>query len=570
MKLRYSLLFRIYLSTAFALTVLFASTVWFVQREAVSVLRAGVEEEARANLSSADALWRSRADLLATLSASIASMSDVRAAFGTRDRATIRDTAGEFWTHIVSGRADPETAAFVVTDPLGEVIVSLGKTHPPELQNGKRLSTELLYPALKRFPKQMPSFVLWDGAVWQTILTPVYVDSGSGKALLNILLAAYPLREETLRSLRKDTGGDYLLRIGGKTAVSTMPAAEAESVAAKPEGYAIHHTDLQDASGKPIGEFLAVRSFAGVQARAEQLRRTILAAWLAAMAAGLALSYYLARKITEPLRILNSAAQELSRENYSVRVPEGSPDELGVLARTFNRMSASIESSRADQIRREQINAIGRLAASVAHDLRNPLSAVLGGAEMIAEFDLPPKQLAQTAQHVHSAAKRMENLLSELGQVARARTEERTECLLEDLVNAALDSQRAKAEAQGVDFHLTAEPLLKAPCERKRIERVLVNLISNALEVMPKGGELKVTVFKNETKAHVVVSDTGPGVPDEIREHMFQPFVTSGKKNGLGLGLALARQTLLDHGGDLELLESQRGARFQVTLPLSS
>jgi two-component system sensor histidine kinase BaeS len=108
------------------------------------------------------------------------------------------------------------------------------------------------------------------------------------------------------------------------------------------------------------------------------------------LAAGLVLSYLLARRIVRPVRALNDAAREVSRENYAVRVPEDSADELGILARTFNGMCASIESARAERIRSVQIAAVGRLAASLAHDLRNPLAAIAGGSEMLAEFDLPP------------------------------------------------------------------------------------------------------------------------------------------------------------------------------------
>jgi signal transduction histidine kinase len=314
----------------------------------------------------------------------------------------------------------------------------------------------------------------------------------------------------------------------------------------------------------------AVRSLDGVQTQVAELRRTILLAWLAAMAAGLALSYVLARRIVEPLRTLNAAAQQVSDENYSVRVPEGSNDELGVLARTFNRMSASIENARVERVRREQITAIGRLAASVAHDLRNPLSAIVGGSEMLAEFELPPAEVKKTVVHMHQAARRMQGLLAELGQVARTKSGQPARCLVNDIVNAAVESQEVKAAEQGVVVQVKVEPDMAVLCEKSRVERVFVNLIANALEVMPKGGEIRIEGRRNGSSAWVDVRDTGPGVPVEIRDQMFQPFVTAGKKNGLGLGLALARQAMVDQKGNLELLAADRGACFRVSIPLSA
>jgi len=276
----------------------------------------------------------------------------------------------------------------------------------------------------------------------------------------------------------------------------------------------------------------------------------------------------LARRIVEPLRVLNAAAQQVSDEDYSVRVPEGANDELGVLARTFNRMSASIESAREERIRREQITAIGRLAASVAHDLRNPLAAIVGGTEMLAEFELPPAESKKTVVHMHHAAKRMQSLLAELSQVARTKPGQATSCNLADLVNAAVESQEIKAIEQEVTLQVKVDPELTVRCEKNRVERVFVNLISNALEVMPNGGEIVIEGTRSGPNACVDITDTGPGVPEEVRTRMFQPFVTAGKKNGLGLGLALARQTMVDHQGDLELIPSEKGARFRVTLPL--
>jgi signal transduction histidine kinase len=104
-------------------------------------------------------------------------------------------------------------------------------------------------------------------------------------------------------------------------------------------------------------------------------------------------------------------------------------------------------------------------------------------------------------------------------------------------------------------------------CEKSRVERVLVNLLSNSLEAMPDGGEISIRVWGDFATVWMEVRDTGPGVPAEIRTKLFQPFVTARKKNGLGLGLALARQTIEEHGGDLQLLESDQGARFRLRLP---
>ena len=109
---------------------------------------------------------------------------------------------------------------------------------------------------------------------------------------------------------------------------------------------------------------------------------------------------------------------------------------------------------------------------------------------------------------------------------------------------------------------------IELPLERNRVERVFVNLIGNALEAIENTGTVRITAEVVEGSAVVHVEDDGPGIASEIREQLFQPFVSAGKRNGLGLGLALARQTVLDHGGDMWVeSESGQGARFSFRLP---
>jgi signal transduction histidine kinase len=101
------------------------------------------------------------------------------------------------------------------------------------------------------------------------------------------------------------------------------------------------------------------------------------------------------------------------------------------------------------------------------------------------------------------------------------------------------------------------------------MERVFINLIANALEAMPSGGKLRIGARKAGIFVLIELEDTGPGIPRGIRDHLFEPFVTAGKQDGLGLGLALSRQTVLDHGGDI-WTEPANGARFVIRLPLQS
>jgi signal transduction histidine kinase len=160
-------------------------------------------------------------------------------------------------------------------------------------------------------------------------------------------------------------------------------------------------------------------------------------------------------------------------------------------------------------------------------------------------------------------------MLNELADVTRGKREAPELCYLAEVISAAIDSQGAAAAERGVSITADVPEGIEVSIERNRIERVFLNLIGNAMEAMPQGGEITIRAGSTDGGAVVEVADTGPGISEHIRAQLFQPFVTHGKRSGLGLGLALARQAVLDHGGDMWVdSEPGRGARFHVRLPL--
>ena len=320
--------------------------------------------------------------------------------------------------------------------------------------------------------------------------------------------------------------------------------------------------------GRPVGKICILRSFEDAQRRLASLYRNILLLWLCAMTVGFALTYLLARRIVEPVEQLDRAAAEVARQNYAIEVPVRGEDELGRLARTFNTMCASIRQAREELIRQERIATIGRLSGSIVHDLRNPLAAIYGGAEMLVDADLPPANVKRLAGNIYRASRRIQELLQDLINVSRGKRSQPEMCRLREVALAACETLATAAEQQGVTLVLGIPAEIEVPLERSRVERVFANLIGNALEAMPDTGEVRITAEVRDGSAVVHVEDTGPGIAPEIRAQLFQPFVSLGKRNGLGLGLALSRQTVLDHGGDM-WVESVpgRGARFSFRLP---
>jgi signal transduction histidine kinase len=582
---RLSLLWKILLSTSVAITVLFAFTGWIVENNALTTTSRSLEDEVQASFQAYRSLWTAREKLLAAVSRILSTMSDVRRAFGTGDRATIRDTAGELWSKV-----SEENALFLVTDPKGNLVASLGGG--PEAAQWREL--EVVRQAAGRFPEQSSGFMLKDGHLYQVAVTPVYVQSGRGLALLNVLVAGFVVDHLVAQSLKESTGGsEFLFLSQGRVIASTLnpratgelaravaaraarnvPARGSSAIEPISDGvveYAPLPTPLQDIEGRTIGELWIFRSFENARLRLALLRREFVLIGLLAMLAGLGLTYLLARKIMRPVEKLDRAAAEVARQNYDYRVPVDGHDELGRLAVTFNNMCASIQNARQELIRQERISTIGRLSSSIVHDLRNPLAAIYGGSELMVDSEIAPPQLKRLASNIYRASRRIQELLQDLVNVGRGRTDGAEVCHLREIAAAACDSVAQTADAQSVRIRLDIPDSIELPLERARLERVFINLMGNALEAMPTGGEICMSASLDTAAVTVRVADTGPGISPEIHEHLFQPFVTSGKRNGLGLGLALSRQTILDHGGDMWAeSEPGHGACFCFRLPLS-
>ncbi len=569
-----SLLWKIMLSTSIAITILFALTLWIVQRQFVNSASETLEEELRSSFAAYESLWRARGGKLAALSLLLSRMPDVRAAFGTGDQLTIRDTAGEIWSRI-----GEEDAVFVVTDPAGFVLASLGG----DPRSTARTLSETVRAARDRFPNQSSGFRFESGVLYQTVVTPVYVAATDGTALINVLVAGYVVNTRLARQLKESTGGsDFVFLVAGRVVASSLGSVQLSDLDAAPAvGPALPHvtiagaefaqftTPLVDTRGQIIGELRVLRSFDSARARINALRLKMVGGWLLAVLAGLGLTYLLARRILEPVRALDSAAAEVARGNYSASVDVAGDDELGRLSRTFNHMRRSIQSARQELIRQERLSTISRLSTSIVHDLRNPLAAIYGGAEMLVDSELPPQQVKRLASNIYESSRRVQELLTDLADVTRGRTKAAEPCDLRDVVEAARAVIAPEADRHRVEIGVDVPDGIVLQLERSRMERVVENLMINAVEAMSSGGRICV---KAETQGNVIalsVQDSGPGLNPAIWPRLFEPFVTEGKRRGMGLGLALSRQTVRDHGGDLlaDPPTPGAGARFVIRLP---
>ncbi len=242
------------------------------------------------------------------------------------------------------------------------------------------------------------------------------------------------------------------------------------------------------------------------------------------------------------------------------------------LSESLSEANRNLKQAQAEARRAERLAALGQLSAGLAHEVRNPLGVIKGSAEILNQKLAASDPLSQElAGYIYTEANRLSALVSRFLDFARP---SRLDLHPEDLA-AVLDTSLKAVEQQGatarVQVHRDYAPgLPPVLIDRELCEQAFNNLLLNACEAMGEsGGELTVTIQPDHDGKAVIaeIQDSGPGVPPEMKEQIFNPFVTT-KKTGVGLGLAIVSKIIDAHGGALKLTQAVgQGACFQVTLP---
>jgi signal transduction histidine kinase len=237
------------------------------------------------------------------------------------------------------------------------------------------------------------------------------------------------------------------------------------------------------------------------------------------------------------------------------------------LAATYRELQDNFEHLR----RAEQFSAIGQLAASLAHEIRNPLASIEGAAELLRPGAVSDDMREEFVQIIKKESKRLSRLLTELLDFARPRTPEYQETSLEGIVSSVANLVGVSAGKQNVEIRQYLSPSLpKIDCDPEQLRQVLLNLTMNALQAMPDGGKIDLRVYPQNASVAIEVRDEGPGIAAADVTKLFSPFYTT-KKDGTGLGLAIAQKIMIAHGG-LITVDNQKphGAVFTAILPIHS
>jgi len=255
------------------------------------------------------------------------------------------------------------------------------------------------------------------------------------------------------------------------------------------------------------------------------------------------------------------------------RTREFTSEELGLLTAIGHQIGVAVENARLRRqaLEAERLAAVGRVAGTIAHDLRGPLGGIIRSAEFLARPELSDGTRQKLSRAIVAMARRLVSTAQEILDYTRGgRIALRlAPCLLPDFLEEVIEVLKVDFSDRGIEVLMEWDYTGQAWMDSDRMAQVVYNIAANARDAMPEGGRLTIVTRQTGEWVELRFADTGPGVPPELRERIFESFVSYGKREGAGLGLAIARRIVREHGGEIGVESpAAGGATFVVRLPL--
>ena len=394
---------------------------------------------------------------------------------------------------------------------------------------------------------------------------------------------------ETLRELSGDSAsmyyrnidGSYWATVGG-SATPALPTPNARGVSILPTGERLLVQE-ERVGATPLVVGMSIPEGAVVARATRPVRNIALLSVLLVLSGGFA-AWLIGRSVARPLGRITNAAEMLATGDFDTRVPVSGEHEVRRLAASFNHMAAELARSR-QELQQQTMeakaanNAKSDFLTTMSHELRTPLNAIGGYVDLLDMELRGPLTAAQRRdlERIKASQQHLLGLISGVLDLARVEAGK----VSYDLSNVPVDSFLAgidaliepQAKAKGVALtYVPADADLAVIADREKLRQILLNLLSNAVKHTPQGGTVTLSADGLGGRVQIVVEDTGPGIPDDKREEIFEPFVQLDRSlsqpgEGLGLGLSISRDLARGMSGELTVdRHVGNGARFVLTL----
>ena len=277
------------------------------------------------------------------------------------------------------------------------------------------------------------------------------------------------------------------------------------------------------------------------------------------------ISHRIGKNITEPIKDLVGFTEQVAEGNLDEQCEVKTHDEIGDLTMAFNQMTTELQQSRDKLIQAERLATAGKMSASFAHEIRNPLSSMRMLSQMLIQKPETSDEQQKSLQYILEEIERINNIVKGLMDFASPTKLHLEQQFLVPILQSVLSLMEANLTHHQIELSLNlATDLPDFHFDSDKIKQAFMNVVLNAMDAMPQGGTLTISTFQQNEKVCIKVIDTGIGIPDADIEHLFEPFFTR-KTKGTGLGLANVKRIVEEHGGSVEI-ESKLGEGTTVSL----
>jgi signal transduction histidine kinase len=572
---------RLRLRTKFLIAMLLTSagltavSLVMVQRTVASHVRHGLAADLADSVQAFRNAQADREASLARLAELMADLPNLKALMTSHHAPTIQDGSREMF-HLSGGDL------LALVDPANNVVGFHTKTPGISQQQVQRL--------VDRRGTLTDSLQWWfaGGHLYEVVLAPIYFGPPSDNTVLGMVAVGYEMNAVVAHQVSQVAASQVAIVCGDTVVVSTLNSSQTadlrthlSSISAQPgamdwklgkESFVVSALTLNPDESSLV-TMVVLKSYDQATAFLDHLQRLLLAVGLGAVLGGSILVYFIAGTFTRPLEKLVDGVRALGKGDFRYPVHSPSSGEVAELSDAFTRMRDSLRTAQQRLLEAERLATIGRMASSISHDLRHPLTAVLANAEFLADADLTPPQREELYQEIRVAVNRLTDLVDSLLELSRpADSLNAVEAPVERTISRAIELVRSHRQFQNVTVAIESGSRHTAQFDPRKMERVFYNLLLNSCQAAQTGGgHVEVDISEQTGELWIRIVDDGPGVEASIRDKMFQPFVSFGKENGTGLGLTIAQKIVQDHGGSLQLESSIHGRTvMQIVLPRTS
>lgn len=535
-----------------------------------------IRDATNASVRAFETVKRQRELQLSRTAAMLAELPTLKALMTTEHAPTIQDGSETFWK---LGGSD----LFVLAKPDREVValhLTMPGWSPAAAARDFKRSMDLGEDA---------SWWYDNGRLYWVFLHSITSGAGQKEQQLGLLAVGYQVDSAVAQQLAAVTGNQIALSTSDALIASTLPPRDeadlerrirsgdmaysvtSGKLALKTDQYAFSSVLLHGSSTSPVYCYVMM-SMAPLNSLIARLNQTIYLVTALAVLFEALLFAFVARTVTRPLDNLVAGVKALAAGDFTYSITPRGSTELVELSSSFKQMRGQLLALQQQRLDTERVAALARAASSISHDLRHYLAAIVANAEFLHEADELKLKKDEIYEEIKTAATQMTDLIDSLRELSYQRNAiSPTRTRVDQVIRRAIEAIHARPEFRDSNIVLNAPEELEGMFDSRKLERVFFNLILNACEASQGlDGSIAITAKNTDRDFEIRIKDDGPGIPECIRDTLFDPFVSHGKPNGTGLGLAIVSKIVQDHSGSVSIEQtSKSGTTVLVRLPFS-